>query len=78
MQRYPVDKVGHASSWLGLDHVDHAPPAALAKLYRASDQGKQCVIAAAANAVTRMKMRAALPDENLASLDNLPAITFDA
>jgi hypothetical protein len=42
------------------------------------DQGKQSVIATAADAVTRVKVGAALPDDDLASVDQLAAEPLDS
>ena len=45
---------------------------------RAADQREQRVVAAAANAVARVEVRAALADDDLARVHDLAAVTLDA
>ena len=63
---------------LGWDDV-HGPAAvAHSELNRAADQREQRVVAAAADALARVEVRAALPDDDLARVHELAAVTLDA
>src|SRR6266699_4883038 len=63
---------------LGRDDV-HGPAAvAPGELNRAADQREQRVVAAAADALAGVEVRAALADEDLARVHDLTAVTLDA
>src|SRR5664279_4619548 len=64
---------GRASLARRNNNVDHAPAALGAELHRARSQGEQRVVATAADVLTGVEVGAALPDDDLAAVDELPA-----
>src|SRR6188768_4292075 len=60
------------------DDVDGLATALLAELHRTRDEREQRVVAATADAVAGVEVRAALADEDLAGLDGLAAEALDA
>src|SRR6266567_3897188 len=63
---------------LGRDDADSPATADLAEIHGPADQREQRVIAAAADAVAGVEVRAALTDEDLARVHDLAAVTLDA
>src|SRR4029453_3002180 len=70
--------------WLGCSlrrvrrHVDNPTASPGPKLNMPCDQCKQCVITTTADAVTGMEVGAALPDNDLASADQLATKPLDS
>ena len=60
------------------DDVDDLAPTLRAELDVARDEREQRVVAATADAVTGVEVRAALADEDLARVDELAAEALDA
>src|SRR5215471_13139288 len=60
------------------DDAHRAATADAAELHRAGHQREQRIVIATANAVARMEVRAALPDDDLARVHRLPAEALDA
>src|SRR5580704_13315301 len=64
--------------WLGRHHADGPPPAPLAKLDLARDQGKQRVVAATAHTHAGVEVGAVLAHDDLSGVDELAAEALDA
>src|SRR6478736_3249255 len=60
------------------DDIDGLAAALLAELHRTRDEREQRVVAATADAVAGVEVRAALADEDLAGVDGLAAEALDA
>src|SRR5580704_3234264 len=63
---------------LGRDDVDCPATAERGKLHLPADQREQRVVAATADAVAGVEVRAALADDDLARVHDLAAVTLDA
>src|SRR5438477_12779629 len=67
------NRLGH-----GCHDADDAPAALDAELHGAGREGEQGVVPAAADVLAGVEVRAALPDEDLAGVHDLPAEPLDA
>jgi hypothetical protein len=81
---YPAEDVAVLASLCGRplvvggEYADGTPPAPPAELDLASYQGEQRVVAATADAYSRVEVRAVLAHDDLARVDKLAAEPLDA